>query len=225
MERKRKILIWSASILCGLILGPPAAQATLITINIEGMVDLVGDPHGYLGGTISIGDAIMGTYTYDSDTPDQDWLWGSPSDIVGRYHYFSPPYGITLRVGDFVFQTDPSNTEFLLSVVNNNQSGEDIYCLNSYNNLPLSDGTFVGGISWEIRDYTGTAFSSDALPANAPVLDDWQFNRLDFGGGVLGQAFGVIGHITSATVIPEPATVILLGMGGFLLIRKRPKRN
>ena len=222
----RRGIIWiSFMVVLGAAVFSAPAEATLVTIGIEGVVDLVGDPYGYLGGAIRVGDTISGWYRYDSDTPDQDWLWGSASEMVGRYHHFAPPYGISLTVGDFVFQTDPSNTDFLLSIVNNNQSGEDIYSLNSYNSVPLADGTFVGGICWELRDYTGTLFSSDTLPASAPLVDDWAFNRLDFGGGTFGQAFAGIGHVTSAVSVPEPASVILLAMAGFLVRRRSPKKN
>ena len=206
-------------ILGGLVFWPTPTEAALITIEIEAVVDRVDDPHGYLEGKIIVGDIITGAYTYDSSTPDQDWLWGSPSDIVGRYHHFAPPYGISLTVGDFVFQTDPSNVNFLIGIVNDNQSGDDIYGLLSYNNLPLSDGTLVGGISWTLEDSTGSVFSNDSLPTTAPVLDDWGFNRLTVNGGTPAIPFGILSHVTSA--IPEPATILLFGLGTMLLRKRR----
>jgi len=146
MKRKRKTMILAACILCGLIFRATPAEATLVTIEIEAVVDGVNDPDNDLEGRIHIGGLITGTYTYDTDSPDMDWLWGSESDIVARYHYFSPPYGISLSVGGLDFKTDPDKTNFLIQIVNDYLS-IDTYSVTSYGNLPLSNGAIVDTIS------------------------------------------------------------------------------
>jgi hypothetical protein len=199
-------------IICALYFCAQRAQATLITIQIEGVVDSVSDDYGYLEGKIKPGDIITGFYTYESTTPDS-----SPLDpIVGHYYHHSPPTGISLTISGFEFKTDPSNVLFEMLIVNNNISGHDIYALASFNNLALSNGTSVEDISWQLNDLTGTVFSSDALPTTAPVLDDWQTNILNISGS---RTFGIWGHVTSA--VPEPVTLLLLGLGGLFLIKQR----
>jgi hypothetical protein len=108
--------------------------------------------------------------------------------------------------------------DFVLEVVNN-YPPQDNYLVRSYNNLPLPSGTFVGGISWLLEDATGSAISSDALPTAAPILADWQFNFLTFGGGTREEPFGVAAHVTSA--VPEPTAMLLLAVGGLLVVRRR----
>jgi hypothetical protein len=186
------------------------AQAELIIIQITATVDIVNDFGNYLEGKITVGSIITGSYTYESTTPDSN-----PDSTVGDYWHHSLPCGILLTVGGFEFKTDPTNVNFLASI-GNNHSGRDVYLMRSYNNLPLSNGTLVDYISWQLDDYTETVFSSDTLPATAPILSQWQFNnlRIDRVGDYLIDA-----QVTNAIVIPEPATLLLLG-AGIMLLRK-----
>jgi len=200
----------AVAVFCGLNLWPTAARATLITIDIEAVVDSVSDEGNYLEGKIQVGDTITGFYVYESTTPDS-----SPLDPVqGNYWHYAPPAGIALTVGGLNFMTDPFNIAFHVAIRNN--IPEDTYALVSFNNLPLSNGTQVDSIWWQLKDNTGSAFSSDALPTITPILDQWGNNRLRF-HGERGR-YIVNAHVTSA--IPEPTTLLLLGLAG-LMLRKR----
>jgi len=188
------------------------ARGELITIEIEAVVDTVEDDgpgDGYLNGQINPGDIITGYYCYESTTPDSN-----PFDSVGDYWHYSSPYGIFLSVGGFNFQTDPDNVQFLVEIVNDN-AGLDAYVVHSYNNLSISGGTIVEHISWQLDDSTQMVLTDTILPTIAPNLDDWQSNHLCIAGE---RTFGIWAHVTSA--VPEPATILLLGLGG-LFLRKR----
>jgi len=210
-----KITRFLAVLVCAVVFGSGAARGALITIEIEAVADIVDDPFGYLEGKIRVGSIITGSYTYDLSTPDTSSLI-----YVGHYEHWAPPGGIWLTVGGFEFKSDPANLDFVVEIVNDSVSGglHDTYILRSYDNLPLTDGTSVGNISWTLRDSSATALSSITLPMNVPVVDDWGFNRLSFGGGTRAKGFVIEGHVTSA--IPEPATMVLLGLGGLLLRRR-----
>ncbi len=204
-------IISMMAVICILAVGVPRARATLITIEITAVVDSVDDQGNYLEGQIEVGDIITGTYTYESTTPDSN-----PSSYIGHYWHYDPPAGISLMVGGFDFRTDPGNIEFLIGIVNDGTSGDDSYWLISYNNLPLSNGTLVDSIGWQLNDPTGNALSSTDLPTTPPVLDDWQsIVGLRLEGD---RAFIIGATVTSA--IPEPATILLLGLG-FLLLKKQ----
>ena len=203
-------IISMMAVICILAVGVPRARATLITIEIEAVVDSVDDQGNYLEGKINVGDIITGTYTYESTTPDSQ-----PSSNRGDYWHYDPPAGISLTVGGFNFTTDPCNISFLVGISNDNPSGDDVYWIESYNNLSLSNGTPVDYIFWSLKDHTATALSSDALPTTPPVWNDWQENVLRLEGD---RKYFIDAHVTSA--IPEPATILLLGLGGLFLRRQ-----
>ena len=191
------------------------AAASLITIDIEAVVDSVDDPDGWLEGKINPGDIITGSYTYESSTGDSN-----PSESVGDYEHFSPPAGIWLSVGGFDFETDAADVDFLLEILNDVISGglHDGYIIRSYSNLPLYTGVSVDHISWVLSDYTASALPNDGLPAIAPILTQWESI---YGLRLHGERGGYIvdAHVTSA--IPEPSTTLLLLLGIVLLRNKK----
>lgn len=131
------------------------AQSTYITIGITGVVDYVedlGEGDGYLDGLIGVGDSITGYYTYDTDTPDTN-----PLSYIGTYNYYSSPSGIFLNIGSFSFRTDLTNVNFLIEITNDYPPNDD-YLVRSYINLPLSNGSPVGRISWWLNNPDGMHF-------------------------------------------------------------------
>jgi hypothetical protein len=203
-----------------LALWPGSSSAAIIEIGLTAEITYIEDDDGLLKGQLSVGDLITGSYTYDSDTPDSH-----PGEGVGEYWHDSPPFGIRLGAGGFAFQTDPDNIEFLISVVNDNV-GADSYLLRSDRNLPLYDGVFVVDIEWQLNDYSGAALSSDALPLEPPVLEDWPDTWYGLGisgstGDPRGPQYFMRSTVTSVWLVPEPGTALLFGLGGLALLRKR----
>ena len=209
MIRKTEILIIVFIVLnlCAVNL-----HAELVTIHITAEVKYVDDPGGLLEDKVTVGDAITGSYSYNSDTPDNN-----PMSSLGAYWHYSSTYGINLSVGGFVFQTDPDNVELLLGI-DNGTYGHDTYHIISYNNLPLSNGVEVNHILWQLDDYSSAALSSDALPTTPPVLEDWESNYLLMTFGYKGGS-NIQARVTN--VIPEPATLLLLALGSLVLTRRR----
>jgi hypothetical protein len=196
------------------------AQAEIIKIGFTGLVDSVTDPCNLLENGVHQNDPITGFYIYDSTTPDTN-----PLPIYGTYSYSGAPYGISLTIVSVTFQTDPLNVNFSVSVANDNQ-GNDSYSIISYNNLTLVNGVIVDNLSWDLVDNLGTAISTTDLPITPPDLSKWPFNNLYIYGGIGGtppcfdEPFQINGHVTSVYLVPEPATLLLVGIGG-LFLRKR----
>ena len=227
MRAKLKVVSIMAVCFCAISFCATTAQAELVIIAIEAVVDDVQDSDNYLDGQVNIGDLITGTYTYDTDTPDSSLLAG-----VGRYEHYAYPCGFSLTVGGLDFKTDfsPGSPEYFTIWITNGGSGVDGISVKSYNNLPLPDGTSVNNIVWYLQDTSENAISSIELPTTAPVLNAWDFNFLQFaagaGRGGLGSGpggFGIAAHVTSAVVIPEPTTVLLFGLGGLIFVRRARK--
>jgi len=201
-----------------------SGRAEIITIGIEGIVDSVDDSYNLLESEISAGDTITGWYIYDSETPDLE-----PSTYNGIYEHTTTPYGFSLTIGNLTFQTDPTDVDFVIGIENNYYGGPwDYYTVTSSKNLPLDNGVSVDNLHWQLDDYPGTAISSDELTIVPPHLSKWKHNnRLSILGGQYPfpsptekTLFGINGHVTSDWLIPEPATLLLFGLGG-LFLRKR----
>jgi hypothetical protein len=193
-------------------------QAELITIAISGHVTAINDMYSNLNGKINMGDAITGTYIYDSATPDSN-----PDQNIGEYFNYASPAGISVKIGEFAFQTNPNNVKFLVGTSNDNPSGEDVHWLASYHNLSLSNGALVAYINWQLNDSTRTALSSDVLPLTAPNLSNWNFNnfRIDISRSGTGTIQGII---TSAVLVPEPCSILLFLAGGIVFRRQKRSR-
>jgi hypothetical protein len=185
---------------------PPAAAANDkdITVSISAVVEFVDDSGNLLGGAIDAGDAISGTYTYNAATPDEN-----PAPTVGDYWHAATPYGIRLRAGGLVFETDPQAVAFLVEIVNDHQ-GSDNYLLRSYTNRPLSAGVLVEHISWQLDDPSQTALHSERLPTTAPKLARWQsifgldivgVQRCPEGQPCPGDQFFIRARVTDAAAV------------------------
>jgi len=223
MRTKFKKVIFSSLIFCIAVLAVNSSAA-IITIGIEAVVTGVTDNDNLLEGKVAIDSIITGTYTYDTSTLDTN-----PASDVGNYYHYTFPCGINWTVGGFVFKTDPDNTEFLVHITDNYQEYvPDYYGINSFNNVPLSNGVKVESIYWELGDFNGTALSSTVLPITAPVLTDWtsNWNNLSITGGIGGtppcyeKTFGVTAEVISAVLVPEPMSLLLFGFG-LLAVRLR----
>ncbi|MFL5807223.1 MAG: hypothetical protein ACJ8CR_36520 [Roseiflexaceae bacterium] len=179
-----------------------AASDSPITIALTATVDGVDDYSNLLGGAIQPGDTIEGTYTYNAAASDSNSF-----PFVGDYWDTTTPYGVSLKVGGLVFETDPQNVSFLVEVVNN-YNGRDNYLFRSYNNRRLSNGVNITHIAWQLDDPTQTALKNTALPKTAPKLSNWQSifgltleGRTSYGTPGGESQFFVRAHVTRAQKI------------------------
>ena len=168
-----------------------------------------------LEGQVKMGDAIRGYYTYDSSTADSQ-----PLDTVGQYLHNRAPFGVSIEIGPLIFQSDPINVMFGMGILNNH-NGEDSYSWSSYNNLDLQSGLTVEHISWVLYDWSCRALSSDALPTNAPILENWELNDLLITLGEKGGAGYIQATVTSVEIVPEPSSAVIMAIGALLLRRRR----
>jgi hypothetical protein len=202
------ILIFGVLLCCGGL-----ARAELITIAISGQVTSVSDQYNHFGGQIHVDAPITGTYTYDTSALDSN-----PSLTLGDYEYNASSVGIWLTVEGFDFKTNPSQVSFHIGVYEDSLGIEDQLVIGSHHNMPLPDDALVQHIIWQLNDSTATALSSDSLPLTAPDLTKWNSNVLNIS---TDRNFGITATITSAVLIPEPCSLLLLTAGLALIKRQQ----
>jgi len=186
--------------------------AAPVTVDIEANVSLIVDHSGLLGGAISVGDIVTGSYTYESSIPDSN-----PLSTVGDYWHSDASHGIQLQAGPFQFLTDPTAVNFIVEIANDHGSptSSDNYLLRSYSNVanpPLPSGAIVEHISWQLDDFSQTAVYTTALPTLPPHLPAWTSSfGLDIRGKLPGtsQTFLIRAEVESAVLrLPQECVTV-----------------
>ena len=188
-----------------------AAGATTIQFNFTGNV--TDDAINGCGGVVACG-AVTGSYVFDNAAPD-----GNAAVDIGLYAATS----ITLSIDGSLFFSAANG---VINVAN--FSAVDQYGLLALGGI-ASNGS-AADLSVLLQDFTGTAFSTDALPLTPSALA-----LLLPGGFTLNasdDSFQLLGLITSIScsrdcggVIPvsEPPLVLLFATGLVVAcLRRRP---
>ncbi len=209
-----RMTVFVIGVSLGLAFSVSACDARLLTVSIAAEVTDIEDPSSILKGEVVVGDVIRGRYTYDTLVPDLL----VPQDR-GSYECSSAPCGIVFQVGELVFQTDPNDVALAISIVNDGlgiADTFDLFHLESSRNLALEADVQVDSISLQFEDsgpvgevvHPLPSLLSDALPASAPLLNEWPTRNLQVSGGMQrGPGFSIKGRLVSATG-PEPTTVL-----------------
>ena len=224
----RTRIVWVLFVIITFYVAP--VSAGIIEIGVTWEISYVTDFLNVLNGQFSPGDTVTGSYIYDSDTVDS----APSSEREGIYEHNSSSYGVSLSVNGFTFQTDLDNMDFRVAVLNYDPPPLgawefDGFVVHSFNNLPFNEDVFIDTIRWELRDSTATALSGIDLPLTPPVLEDYETSWKDLdiqavtydGSGWPISAFNIYAETTSVEIVPEPATIFLLTLGGLALRRKR----
>lgn len=217
-------------VVAGAISSGGAAWGTIITVEVGGVVDFFRTEGGFaLDGSVGVGSEMAGFVSYNTDTPDLD-----SSEEHGVYTVIS----ISMSIGNYTFTADPGasgSPHFRVGTVDPTYAG--------ISPDPRFDGTItVTGTPQTYEDITWGwtrmelfdlwTSEPEYIPTDAlPDLDSWPElsvfdNRREFlvsfnePYGSNGS-FDIMGEITSLNVVPEPGTVLLLGLGGLVLVRRQ----
>ncbi len=183
-----------------LAVGSSSALASLLTAEFKGTIDAV-LAAGSTGAVV--GDAWTATYTFDSTTPDTN---ADPS--LGDYAVTSVTFDIA---GTFITITSP-----LIQVDNDNALWlRDAYSLTG--GSPIDGGSLF---AVDLLDTDMIELSDDSLPLVALDLPEFETRGLT----LLSNDFfttWVTGSVDSMTLVPEPASLALLAIGGLALVCRR----
>ena len=158
------------AVLGGLALTTPGtvAAAPLVTIEYTAEVINVSDRGVELGGSVSIGDTITGSYTYDAGVPDS-----STDPTVGIYPQTDPPFEFNVNAGILVTPVNTGGGRDRVFILD--RPGDDRYIVDggSRRSLPDRVGLQATRVRLDLFDFSGTALTSDALPTGALDLADF----------------------------------------------------
>lgn len=200
-----------------LSVGAVAANAAIIDFQFGGTITY--------GGTLaSVGDKIVGSFSYDSSVSYTDEDGVSPPT---SYYSFNAPFGISATIGSHLIATSGLNIRVTDNFGGNVQDGFD---LSAYS--PLVDGHELFGnfgFTLNSRYDNPNVLNSSALPSfldvsafNAgPTLNYGWLQRYDIQEGAMLRF--TIDSIAPSVPIPSAAGLFgsgLLGLTGFARRRK-----
>ena len=200
-----------------------AGKCALVEMEFSGKVDLVADSAYLRGelpieGIVDVGDLFRGILCYDTSAEDQ-----RPENYSGYYNYDTTPNGISIEINDYVFKTDPESVDLGITIVHGGPIVEpyDAWTAYSLNNLPILETVIIDSIHLSFGADYGK-LDDDALLTTEDQLTGWNHESLWISGtGTDGKVLYFEGEITSISLIPEPATIGLLAIGGLMVFIRR----
>jgi len=228
----RKIFIFAVAFICYVLLNVDC-QAELVTVEVTGVVDSISEEGGIeTDGSVAVGSLMQGWCVYDTETPDE-----YADEYSGKYALV----GMSMEIGDYVFMDKPvgGNSYFTVGVVDPTYTARSgaaffdgtIYVDGSTSTYEDIEWAYGGMTLIDVWTSSDGIIENDALPTTFPSDISIFDMRCGFSVGFrqyvdpADGSFGFSGELTSIRVIPEPVSVLLLGVGGLAVFRRRRRQE
>lgn len=187
-------------------LGVESASADVVTVNVTAHVtQIVNDNVGIFAG-INPGQSITGTYSYDTNTPLNNY---------GFYQPASPPANVTVWAGPLTFQSLTTSLFAIFVTPSPGAPTSASFSVNAMNDEPPGSGPTGDRISFSFGDSSWPA--SNALPTGAPANQNLSTSQIVIQNNPTGAE--LIAQIDSVALAPSltlsPATGSFLTQQNF----------
>lgn len=206
------------SLAVGLAFVSPSAPAVAVPVTLEfsGVVIAQGFAvPAALAGQVQPGSLVTGSVHYDDSQAD-----GNPDPSFGSYDFDSPNF-LSITLGTLHVSSEAMSGSNILTISVRNGPTDSLSVAAFEPNVPGGSG-FPLDLGLSFGDSTGTALSSDGLPAALPspgAFDSHSGFLGDYGpGGTLLIGFDVTGwHV------PEPSLLVLMAASAAALLANRSR--
>jgi len=230
MGVKRSILIIFVVLMASIFSNTQPASGTILTVEVEGVVNEIYTNGGFdLDGSVNIDSIMNGFCIYDTQAPPQDFG-----------HYFTYPIiSTSITLGNYTFTHNPASPDD--AYIRAGYDGGHIYSFLSLDAL-IDGEIIIDGVPQPFDNDIGRSYLNPFMklgisseepdpgpPYNLPnlfqdflVFDMCKVFRVKFIYPSESEGyFDIYGEITSLTVVPEPATLLLLSLGSLALLTNR----
>jgi len=197
-----------------LLVGVERTEATFFFFS--GSVLSIEDEGGLLDGSITTSSIFTGSYDFD---PAALPTFAAPP-LDTSFATYRNVGGIAGTLGNY------SLTGAIEIIIENDFGSLD---LDAYSPRSAAPALFANGVEsfvntgwvWTLEDWDGSVFSSLDLPSSPPDLTEFGTNQflIRFEQSGTGEVVRIWGSID--TLVPEPATLTLLALGGLAVMRRR----
>lgn len=207
---------------CGaaiLLVAGSMAWAAPLTVNVTAHVTSIDDAANILGGQLSVGQTVTGTYTYETSVADQEPHWA-----YGHYPQYPAQARTRLSAGSLVFESDSASPGWGYNMWTHSRetdSDHSYFRIGSLGNKPLANGASVRVLDFNFTDPAGNAPLSDALPIGAPDLASFPTRSISVAGDLNGDIYHVALQIDAVEAAPPPGSLVLSPASGSFV---RPQR-
>ncbi|OXU14511.1 PEP-CTERM sorting domain-containing protein [Sedimentisphaera salicampi] len=179
----------------------------IINVEVKAEVSSLNDSNNFFD-AIQINDQLVLSYTFDCDSQDID-------TNSNRGTYVIDNADMSVSLGGYSF-----SDELLYTIVVEDDVF-DSYSAVGYSSIAHNTvGKLDFGMEFYLLDETGNAFDNTNLPQTFNPVGYWTDAVIKIEGTPRGE-FEIVAQVSNIQSVPEPCTIVVLGLGAIGMLRKK----